>query len=63
VGWLAKARRYSHWRSSVDVTGLAASNDATVSGLLVLASPDAEQFQAGMGVDFLVQLASWPARR
>jgi hypothetical protein len=25
VGWLAKARRYSHWRSS-DVTGLAASN-------------------------------------
>ena len=27
-----------------------------VSGLLVLASPDAERFQAGMGVDFLVQL-------
>jgi uncharacterized protein YigA (DUF484 family) len=27
-----------------------------VSGLLILASPDAERFQAGMGVDFLVQL-------
>ena len=27
-----------------------------VSGLLILASPNAERFQAGMGVDFLVQL-------
>ncbi len=27
-----------------------------VSGLLILASPDAERFQAGMAVDFLVQL-------
>jgi uncharacterized protein YigA (DUF484 family) len=32
-----------------------------VSGLLILASPDAERFQAGMGVDFLVQLGQLAA--
>ena len=33
-----------------------AGTSQRVSGLLILASPDAKRFQAGMGVDFLVQL-------
>lgn len=32
------------------------SNDVAIYGLLILASPDAQRFQMGMGVDFLVQV-------
>ncbi|MBC7547645.1 MAG: DUF484 family protein, partial [Polaromonas sp.] len=42
----------------IPLMSVRASADALlpVSGLLILASPDVERFQAGMGVDFLVHL-------
>ena len=57
VGWLAEgASVQSLALIPLMSPGLPASNVRPVSGLLVLASPDAERFQAGMGVDFLMQL-------
>ncbi|MBC7549075.1 MAG: DUF484 family protein, partial [Polaromonas sp.] len=55
VGWLAGGASVQSL-ALIPLMSVRASADALlpVSGLLILASPDVERFQAGMGVDFLV---------
>jgi uncharacterized protein len=52
VGWLPDAAQ----AQSIALIPLRTAAGAQVSGLLVLASPDAERFQSGMGTDFLERL-------
>lgn len=54
VGWLAEGALVQSL-ALIPLQSLAGVA-LPVSGLLILASPDAERFQSGMGVDFLVQL-------
>ena len=53
VGWLAAPEDVA----SVALIALRAEAGAPAFGLLVLASPDSQRFQAGMGTDFLEHLA------
>ena len=50
--WLPHAAQ----AKSLALVALRASLDAPVSGLLVLASPDAQRFHSGMGTEFLERL-------
>lgn len=50
--WLPQAAE----AQSLALIALRASNEAPVSGLLVLASPDAQRFHSGMGTEFLDRL-------
>ena len=52
AGWLAQPAA----AQSLALVALRASPDAPVSGLLVLASPDAQRFHSGMGTEFLERL-------
>ncbi|NMM06642.1 DUF484 family protein [Polaromonas sp.] len=52
VGWLPDAAQ----AQSIALIPLRTAAGAQVSGLLVLASPDAERFESGMGTDFLERL-------
>ena len=52
VGWLPDAAQ----AQSIALVPLRAATGAQVSGLLVLASPDAERFGSAMGTDFLERL-------
>ena len=52
AGWLAEPQQ----AQSLALIPLRASTDAPVSGLLVLASPDAQRFHGGMGTEFLERL-------
>jgi uncharacterized protein len=52
VNWLPDAAQ----AQSIALIPLRAATGAQVSGLLVLASPDAERFESGMGTDFLERL-------
>ena len=52
AGWLPEPER----AQSLALIPLRASTDAPVSGLLVLASPDAQRFHGGMGTEFLERL-------
>lgn len=52
AGWLPQAAQ----AQSLALIPLRASADAPVSGLLVLASPDAQRFHRGMGTEFLEHL-------
>ena len=50
--WLPQAAQVQ----SLALIALRANEDAPVSGLLVLASPDAQRFHSGMGTEFLERL-------
>ena len=52
ASWLAEPQQ----AQSLALIPLRASTDAPVSGLLVLASPDAQRFHGGMGTEFLERL-------
>ena len=52
AGWLPDAAK----AQSLALIPLRAGTDAPVSGLLVLASPDAQRFHSGMGTEFLERL-------
>ena len=52
AGWLPQAAQ----AQSLALIPLRAGTDAPVSGLLVLASPDAQRFHSGMGTEFLERL-------
>ena len=52
AGWLPQVSQ----AESLALVALRAGNDAPVSGLLVLASPDAQRFHSGMGTEFLDRL-------
>ena len=52
AGWLAQPAA----AQSLALVALRASPDAPASGLLVLASPDAQRFHSGMGTEFLERL-------
>ena len=52
VGWLPDAAQ----AQSIALIPLRTAAGAQVLGLLVLASPDAERFESGMGTDFLERL-------
>jgi uncharacterized protein len=52
VGWLPDPAQ----AQSIALIPLRGAAGAQVSGLLVLASPDAERFESGMGTDFLERL-------
>jgi uncharacterized protein len=52
VNWLPDAAQ----AQSIALIPLRAAAGAPVSGLLVLASPDAKRFESGMGTDFLERL-------
>ena len=52
AGWLPDAAQ----AQSLALIPLRAGTDAPVSGLLVLASPDARRFHSGMGTEFLERL-------
>ena len=49
AGWLPQAAQVR----SLALIALRADKEAPVSGLLVLASPDAQRFHSGMGTEFL----------
>ncbi len=53
VGWLPDASRVA----SVALIALRAGTEPQAFGLMVLASPDAQRFHAGMGTDFLERMA------
>ena len=52
VDWLAQSAQ----AQSLALIALRGGQDAPVSGLLVLASPDAQRFHSGMGTEFLDRL-------
>ena len=52
AGWLPQADQ----AQSLALVALRTDKDAPVSGLLVLASPDAQRFHSGMGTEFLDRL-------
>ncbi|MDB5884502.1 MAG: hypothetical protein JWR74_673 [Polaromonas sp.] len=52
ASWLPQADQIQ----SLALIALRPDNDAPVSGLLVLASPDAQRFHSGMGTEFLERL-------
>ena len=52
AGWLAQPAA----AQSLALVALRAGPDAPASGLLVLASPDAQRFHSGMGTEFLDRL-------
>ena len=52
AGWLPQA----NLAQSLALIALRTGNDVPVSGLLVLASPDAQRFHSGMGTEFLDRL-------
>jgi uncharacterized protein YigA (DUF484 family) len=53
VRWLAEPEQ----AASLALVALRRPNAAHASGLLVLASPDAQRYEAGMATDFLERLA------
>ena len=57
AGWLAEPAR----AESLALVPLRTAPDAPVLGLLVLASPDAQRFHAGMGTEFLERLGELAA--
>lgn len=54
AGWLPEPER----AQSLALIPLRTSTEAAVSGLLVLASPDAQRFHGGMGTEFLERLGA-----